>query len=295
MRKILNLVGAFALAGVIAMAITAYGQGVWGTMATFNVRVDPAIPWSVGVMAVLLTVLIAYLGGRGWPKSNAAARRRLLRWNPVKPRVFGWAILTGVLSLAAFGGGWIALSDVVRIPPGVNPSMHGVPLASQIAFLIMGSLAAPLTEEAAFRGYAMGILERAWRNPWAAVLGSSVLFSAAHYNQGLDLTKLGLYFSAGLTFGGIAKLTNSLYPAMIVHSLGDVMGFTLLWRHDAPHTLVTQGGHDPLFAPALITLVVFLPLALAAFARLNRMTRGGTETRARRDQNLAPVGQAAEA
>jgi membrane protease YdiL (CAAX protease family) len=293
MRTFINAVGGFALAGAIALAITAYGQGVWGAIALVNVRTTPEIPWSVAVMAALLTLLIAYLSGRGWPRSNAAARRRLLRWNLVAPRVFGWSILTGAISLAALGGGWIALSDVVRIPPGVNPSMHGVPLASQLAFLVMGSLAAPLTEEAAFRGYAMGILERAWRNPWAALLGSSVLFASAHYTQGLDVTKLGLYFSAGLIFGGIARLTNSLYPAMIVHSMGDVMGFTLLWPHDAPHALVTEGGHDRLFVPAVAALAIFLPLGLAAFARLHRMTRGGTQTRAQQSQRLAPAVQAA--
>jgi membrane protease YdiL (CAAX protease family) len=275
MRKSFAAAGVFVLAGVIALALEAYGQGLWGALALLNLRFHPEAPWAVVVMAGLLAGLLAYLGRAGWPRSNAAERRRLLRWNRVSAQVFGWAIVSGLLALAALSGGWIALSDVMHIPPGVAPSMHGVPLPTAIAFLIMGSLTAPLTEEAAFRGYAMGLLQRVWRNGAAAVIGSSVLFAAVHVTQGLDLAKLSLYFGAGLIFGSIAYLTDSLYPAMIVHGLGDVIGFTLLWPHDRPHTLVTQGGHDPLFAPALAAIAVFLPLALAAFARLYRVTRRG--------------------
>lgn len=293
MRKLINGAGALALAAVVAIGITLYGQGLWGALLVINLRTSPGIPWAVGVMAILLTILIAYLGGRGWPKSNAAERRRLLRWNSVRPGVFAGAILTGVLALAALGGGWIALSDVVHLPPSANPSTQGVPAVSLLAFLIMGSLAAPLTEEAAFRGYALGILERAWKNPSAALIVSSLLFAAMHYNQGSDAAKLSLYFTAGLIFGGVARLSNSLYPAMIVHGLGDLMGFTLLWPHDAPHRLVTQGGHDPLFVPAVAALAVFLPLSIVAFARLGRMTRGGTETRSHQPQR--PSAQAVAA
>lgn len=279
MSKLLNQTGAFGLAAAVAFAITFVGQTVWGVMAIVNLKLDPAIPWAAGVMAAILAGLLLFLGGRIGPKSSAAARKRLLRWNPVNPRVFAWAVFSGVLGLGALGGAWIALSDIVRIPPGLMPSTAGVPLWTAALFLTMGSLAAPLTEEAAFRGYAMGILEKSW-GPIGAIIASTVLFAVAHVVQGLDGFKLSLYFSAGLIFAAVAYLTNSLYPAMIVHSMGDVMGFTLLWPHDAPHKLVTEGGHDPLFVPAVIAFAVFLPLALLAFRRLARMTGGVVNSRA---------------
>ncbi|HLI66458.1 MAG TPA: CPBP family intramembrane glutamic endopeptidase [Caulobacteraceae bacterium] len=275
MSKLIKQTGVFGLAAAVALAITVCGQTVWGVLAIVNLKLDPAVPWAAGVMAAILAGLLLFLGGRIGPKGSAAARKRLLRWNPVKPRVFAFAVFAGVLGLGALGGAWIALSDVVRIPPGLTPSTHGIPIWTGILFLITASLAAPLTEEAAFRGYAMGMLEKSW-GPIGAIVGSTVLFAAVHINQGADIAKLSLYFSGGLIFAGVAYLTNSLYPAMIVHSLGDVMGFTLLWPHDAPHRLVTEGGHDPLFVPAVAALVVFLPLALLAFRHLARMTRGAT-------------------
>ena len=100
-----------------------------------------------------------------------------------------------------------------------------------------------------------------------------ILFAAVHFTQGLYLPKLGLYFLAGLIFGTIAYLTNSLYAAMVVHSLADFEGFLLLWPHDShPHRLVTEGGHDPLFVPAVAAVAIFGPLCIVAFWRLARLT-----------------------
>ncbi len=279
-----NGVIAFAAAAAISLVVVAIGQGVWGVMAMINLKVSPAVPWAAPVMAVVLAGLLAYLGGRGWPASTSATRRRLLRWNPMPWATFGLAVLAGVLGLIAFGGVWIAVSDLVHIPPGVQPPLGSMPLPTAITLLIMGSLAAPLSEEAAFRGYAMGILEKAWGWAPAAIVGSSVLFAAVHFVQGLDLIKLGLYFGAGLLFATVAWMTNSLYAVMAVHSLGDVLGFTVLWPHDQAHH--GMGFHDPWFAPALAAIAIFTPLAILAFRRLHAMGK---------DLRTAPIAAPARA
>jgi membrane protease YdiL (CAAX protease family) len=274
MQNLSRKAGAFLLAGLISFAVTAYGQGIWGLLASANLRFHPEAPWSAVVMAALLVGLVLYLGGRGWPHSNAEARRRLLRWNPMPFGVFAWAVLAGALAIGAFGGLWIVVSDLVRIPPGLTPSMTGVPLATGLGLLALGSTAAPITEEAAFRGYAQGLLEQRWGRGAAPVIGSSLLFAAAHFTQGLDPAKLSLYFAAGVIFGTIAYLTNSLYAAMMAHAFGDVLGFTVLWPHDRAHALIWQGGVDSLFWPAIAALALLAPLSLAAFLRLAAMTRG---------------------
>jgi membrane protease YdiL (CAAX protease family) len=265
----------FVFGATVALLITAYGQGFWGLLVLANLRFHPELPWAALVMAVLLAVLVLYLAGFGWPRSTRAARRRLLRWNPIPLPVFGWAVLTGIMADIALGGVWIAVSDLVHIPTGATPKMSGVPPATVLSFLIVGSLAAPISEEAAFRGYAQGMLERAWRWAPAAIIGSSLLFAAAHILQGLSAPKLGLYFLAGLIFGTLAYLTNSLYAAMVVHCIADLEGFLLLWPHDAhPHALVTAGGHDPLFLPAAAAIAIFGPLAVLGFSRLAHLRHG---------------------
>ena len=281
MSNVARQAGTFVLAAIIALMITAYGQGLWGLLVLTNLRFHPELPWAAPAMVILLAILILYLAGFGWPASTSAARRRLLRWNAIPLPVFGWAILAGIMADVALGALWIFLSDIVHIPAGATPKMNGVPLVTVLSFLIVGSLAAPVSEEAAFRGYAQGILERAWAWAPAAIVGSSLLFAAAHFMQGLSAPKLGLYFLAGLIFGALAYLTNSLYAAMVVHCIADLEGFLLLWPHDAhPHALMTAGGHDPLFVPAVAALALFGPLSALAFVRLAHM-RGGEWPRAR--------------
>lgn len=265
---------------IAAFLVTAVGQGAWGLMAMANVHLRPDIPWSVGVTAVLLILLLSWLGGAGWPRSTSQTRRRLLRWNPVRPAVFAWAVLTGAIAMAAVSLIWLVVSDLVRLPPNITPSLEGVPPLTIAAIFVMSFLAAPLSEEAAFRGYAQGMLERAWKWAPAAIFVSSVMFALVHVTQGLSAPKLGLYFLAGLVFGTLAWLTDSVLPVMIVHALGDILGFTVFWRlQSIPHRLVSEGGADASFwmlsgAAALATV-----LSLLAFGRLAGMTRGQREAR----------------
>jgi membrane protease YdiL (CAAX protease family) len=268
--KLIRGVVAFPLAAVVSVGIVAYGQGLWQPLVIANIRNHPEIPWAAPVMAVLLAAMLAWLSGRGWPRGTSARRRELFRWNAMPASTFFMAIMAGVLGLAAFAGLWIAVADLVHIPAGVQPKLTDIPLPTMISFLVMGALAAPLTEEAAFRGYAMGIMQKAWGYAPAAIIGSTVLFAAVHFVQGLDATKLSLYFAAGLIFALIGYLTNSLYAVMVVHSLGDVLGFTVLWPHD--QMVHGMGFEDPMFAPALAAVALFTPLAILAFRRLAEMS-----------------------
>jgi len=74
----------------------------WSILAGVNFRLFPAIPWSVGVMAIYLWLCWQWLGGRGWPKSTADSRRRNLRARRVSARAWRWCFV-------AFGLGWASL------------------------------------------------------------------------------------------------------------------------------------------------------------------------------------------
>ncbi|HEV2364947.1 MAG TPA: type II CAAX endopeptidase family protein [Caulobacteraceae bacterium] len=272
MRRIFNLVSPLFVAAVIAFAILAVGQDLWGLLVYANLKTSPVIPWAAPVMAGVLALLVLYLSGAGWPATTSAARARLLAWRPIPWPAFWTAVLAGGLAVVAFAALWIVVSDLVHIPAGVQPKLGGgVPIWAGVVFLLTSSAAAPISEEAAFRGYAMGILEKAWKNAPAAIFASSVLFALAHVTQGFSLPKLSLYFLGGVVFALLAWMTRSLYAAMIIHSFADVLGFTILWPHD-------QRAHgmefaDGAFLPALIVLAIFAPVAAVAFAKLASMTR----------------------
>jgi len=257
----------------LAFLILAFGQGVWGALVVSNLRTSPAIPWAVPVMAILLWLMWLYLGGKWWPRSTAEARRRYLRANRVSGRTFAWALLACTLSLVAFVGYWIVMVQLVKMRGNALPDLNQYPLLTVVLMLVMGSLAAPLTEEPAFRGYCQVILEREFRGPVAVII-SSVLFALAHGpTQGFLWPKLLFYFLVGVVFGTTAYLTNSILPAIPVHILGLLIFFTLVWPHDPARRLVGEGGADAWFWIHAAQAIIFTVLTILAFLRLVKIPR----------------------
>jgi membrane protease YdiL (CAAX protease family) len=220
-------------------------------------------------MVAVLWLLWRYLGGSWWPAGSAEARRRLLRSRLVPARSFAWAAVAGALALVALAGLWIVL---VRLTgAGGNPTIAGIapmPALTVALTLVVASLVSPLTEEAAFRGYAQVLLERRL-TPVAAVAVSSALFALWHGpTQGFAPSKLLFYLLVGIVFGTIACLTSSVLPAIPVHIAGDLLFFTAIWPHDATRTVIWAHGPDAWFWLSAAQTLVFAGLAVLAFRRL---------------------------
>ena len=272
-----------AWSAFLAFVILEFAQGIWSVLLGSNLRTSPTIPWAVVAMALVLWLMWQYLGGSGWPRSTSETRRRYLRANPVSGRVFAWALLAGVLSIVALTGYWIVMFQLVKMPPNVIPDLSRYPLLTVGLILAMASLVSPVSEESAFRGYCQVIMEREFRGPIAIVI-SSVLFTLAHVTHGFLWPKLLVYFLAGLTFGTIAYLTNSILPGIAVHVIADMTFFTLVWPSDASRWLVANGGADSWFWIHVTQAIVFTALAILAFRRLTKVTEP------RRGEGNTPLG-----
>jgi len=154
-----------------------------------------------------------YLSGTGWPRRTSAIRRRYLRANHVSAKPYALAVLTGVLGVIALAGVWIVLFQLAKTPANVLADGSKYPLMTVVLVTVMSSLVSPISEEIAFRGYSQQVLEGQFSGLTAVVL-SSTLFMLAHANHGLYWTKLSVYFLAGLTFGAIALLTDSILTTL---------------------------------------------------------------------------------
>jgi membrane protease YdiL (CAAX protease family) len=252
---------------ILALVITALAGGLWSALLISNLKSAPAVPWSVPVMALLLWLMWSYLDGKGWPRSTSEARRLYLRANPRSRRINLWGFVAGGLSVVALAGYWIALSQLVAMPPNLLPEMSRYPVLTVSLMTVMASLVAPFAEEAAFRGYFQVALERQFRG-MTAVMISSLVFALAHLAHGILWPKLLVYFMAGVVFGSIAYFTNSTLPAIAPHIMGDLAFFTLIWPYDANRRIVLRSGADLWFWTHVIQAVGFTALAVWAFRRL---------------------------
>src|SRR2546423_11777995 len=105
MRSLFSRIPAVVWSGLLAFVLTAGAGGIWSALLVSNLRTSLAIPWAVGVMALLLWLLWQYLGGRWGPRRTANARRRSLRARPLPGPVFAWAVGAGLLAIVALAGG----------------------------------------------------------------------------------------------------------------------------------------------------------------------------------------------
>ena len=278
MRTLADRILAVAWAGFLGFIIIVFGAGIWSALVAVNLGVSPAVPWAVPAMSVVLALMWVYLAGKGWPRGTSQARRLCLRANLVSAPVFRWSVLAGTLSVVAFAGFWIVMSQLVKMPGNALPDFSRYPIFTVVSMIVMGSVAAPLTEEPAFRGYCQVILERHFNGPIAVVL-SSALFALAHGpTQGFLWPKLLFYFLVGIVFGSTAFLAKSILPAIPGHVFGLLIFFTLIWPHDAGRTSVWQNATDTWFWLHLSQAIVFAAAAVWAFRRLAKVCNDGVNT-----------------
>jgi membrane protease YdiL (CAAX protease family) len=257
--------------GFLALLLSIFAGGVWTVLLVANLKINPTVPWSVTAMTALLYLLWRYLDGFGAPRKTAAARRELLRANPVPRSTFTWAMVAGLLSVAALAGLWIVFSQLVRTASRSLPDFSRYPLFTVIAVVAMASIVSSVAEEAAVRGYFQGYLERRLSGVGAILISSLVLAPAHGLTQGFFWTTMLFYFLVDSMLGAIACLTKSIVPGLLVHVIGLLIFFTLIWPRDAMRARMSSSSAGTWFWLHLAQTLICAGLAVAAFAKLNRL------------------------
>ena len=257
--------------GALAFVLTAVVGRIWSALLTINLAVSPAIPWAVVVMALLLWLLFRYLGGAGWPRGTAEARRQYLRARRVPGRVFLWAVRAGLLAIVALAGLWIVLFQLAGLPAvRALPDYSKYPLVTVALALVMGSLVGAVAEEAAFRGYFQGILEGTVGGV-AAILITALVMAPEHaQTQGFVWPTLLFYIVVDVMLGATAFLTQSILPGIVTHAIGLLVFFTLVWPGDVIRQVVGRGDTNLWFWIHSAQTLGFALLAIFAFSRLMR-------------------------
>jgi membrane protease YdiL (CAAX protease family) len=273
MRSLARQIPTVFWAALLALALTVLAGGVWSALVVANLQTSPTIPWSVAVMALLLWLMWQYLGGSWWPQSTSETRRRCLRARPVARPVFAWALVAGGLSIISLTGLWIVLLQLVKVHGNPLPDFSEYPMVTVVLVIGMASLVASTAEEAGFRGYLQGLLEQRVRGPLAILITALVMEPGHGLTQRFAWPTMLFYLLVDVMLGTVAYLTNSILPSVVIHALGLVVFFSLIWRNDPARQLIESSGADPWFWLHVAQTIIFGVLAILGFNQLARVTK----------------------
>jgi membrane protease YdiL (CAAX protease family) len=202
-----------------------------------------------------------------------------LRANPVG-EAWPLAILTGFAGFATLFALLAVMNRMMTMPASAGlTTPEGMPRTTVVVLLMMASLVAGVTEEAGFRGYMQGPIERRY-GVVAAILINGTMFGLLHFPNhpgGAVIAMLPYYIAVAAIYGGITWATDSILPALALHAGGDVWSLTRLWATGRPEwqlspaapPLVWDAGPDAAFYAAAAALV----LLGAVFVTLCRIMR----------------------
>lgn len=243
-----------------------------------NLRYYANVPWAVPLTAVYLWFFWRYLKGAGPPESTAEERRTSLRANRVSGRVWAWALLAGGLGIVALVLALRVANRLVVLPQQQLPDLSQVPKFTVLSLLLMAAPVAGIVEEAAFRGYMQGPIERRYGLA-VAILVTGTMFAVAH----LDFTLIlwPYYLAVAAIYGTVTYLTNSILPAVVLHTGGNIYSNIDLWLHGQAEwqassgttALIWKTGADASFWMSSIALMIVAAAMVWAYFKLARAAR----------------------
>jgi membrane protease YdiL (CAAX protease family) len=251
-------------------------------LAGWNMRLWPAVPWAIVPMVLYLRIYWRFIGGAIGPRDSAEWRRLNLRAHSVSGDMWGPSVLAGLLGFGALFALLAVLQRLVDLPQ--SPAVHApanMPFVTLFLLLVMASIVAGVTEEAAFRGYMQTPIERRY-GVIVAILVNGTMFGLLHYpsHPTAVLTMLPYYIGVSAVYGGLTWATNSILPALVLHAGGDVFSLTRLWTtgraewqltvERAP--LVWERGFDAAFAGSLVALMLLGGATAWAYRELRART-----------------------
>ena len=238
-----------------------------------NLRYFTNVPWAVPVTGAYLWLLWRYLRGDGEPASTSADRRASLRANSVSGRVWAYALLAGGLGIVALVLALRIANRFVVLPQQQLPDFAHIPRFTVLALLLAAAPVAGVVEEAAFRGYMQGPLEKRLGLAIAIVI-TGTMFAVAH----LDFTPIlwPYYVAVAAIYGTVTYLADSILPAIVLHTAGNLYSNFDLWLHGKAEwqaSSIGQHGLDQALWLDSGAFVILFALTVLAFVWLARVAR----------------------
>ena len=260
---------------LIGMGVMLVGTIPRNILYYLNWRGYSDLPWAILPLAIYFWFFWWYLNGKGPPASTSTLRRQTLRAN---------SLLAGTLGLVTLVIALRLLNRLVELPAQELPDWWStIPAFTIATLMLVGAPIAGLIEESAFRGYMQGPIEKEY-GIVVAILITGTMFAVAHLDYTLVLWPY--YVAVAGIYGMVTWLTNSILPAMVLHTIGNMYSNTYLmvygraeWQAPAGQAqLIWTTGVDSSFWYSILALVVSAIATVWAYVRLARVAKGSPKT-----------------
>lgn len=156
------------------------------------------------------------------------------------------------------------LSELVQLPNTLEEYFEGMMRHPLGVFGLI--FMAPLMEELLFRGAIQGHLLQVWKNPWWAILFSSLLFGLVHGNP----AQIPFAFVVGTGLGWMYYKTGSLVPSLFMHMVNNGFAVLIYRLSDNPDNGLIEACGIEL---ATIVAIIGCILTVLAVLGVNKITR----------------------
>ena len=278
-----TIISAVVIGVGVLLAGSLPGSGIPGVggLAGLNLRWGTDVPWAILPMAVYLWAYWKFIGGSWGRVETRAFRRENLRARALPSGLWSAALCAGLLGFAALFAFIIVMARLVTLPASAAiATPEGMPFVTLFLLLVMASIVAGVTEEAAFRGYMQGPVERRYGLA-SAVLVNGTMFGLLHFanHPSAVLTMLPYYVAVSAVYGGLTWAADSILPALVLHAGGDVWSLTRLWQtgrpewqmSTSPPAVIWQTGVDASFILSVLALVALAALTTWAYVGVRRL------------------------
>jgi membrane protease YdiL (CAAX protease family) len=285
---------------IAGAAVLLAGNLPWvALLAPLNLRFVPSVPWAIVPMAIYLVLYWRYISGRIGSRESADRRRTDLRANALGPDEWLLAIVTGLVGFAgllALVAVMARLIDLPQSPPITAP--RGMPTVTVLLLLMMSAIVAGVTEEAGFRGYMQGPIERRY-GLTLGILVNGVMFGLLHFpnHPGAVMSMLPYYIAVAAVYGGVSWAANSILPAIVLHVGGDIWSLTRLWTTGRPEwqlattppQFLSETGVDASFVVTTASVILFGSAFIALCGVLRRSVAAVTGRPAEGEVKIIPA------
>jgi len=260
-----------------------------------NLKLLPAAPLFVPLSAVWLCLFWHYLNGRGWPSSTSQVRRAALRARQLPSEVWRWSLLAGGLGIISVVGLAFVTARVANLPRDAfktSIDVSAYPPWTVVAILLVISLSAGVVEEAAFRGYALSLIQE--RHGWVlATLLTGAMFFLTHLGHAyVTLAFLPFFLAVSTVHALLVYFTKSILPSVVLHATADFVVIPVQYGLIGNLSVapIWKTGLDASFVLYVCIAVLF---GLAAVPPFRRLAALGHELRLRDPDRAADPSRAA--